>query len=323
MFVTASHINAAVGRKVIAMHGPKGSSVASQSYKHRVLHRRKYNPFYGSVKVGQCTNASPIVFLSPSTNRSVVWACQSYGTVQWKLNHIHRSGMAGELPNVRSRDKFSHLRAYLVKTSGFITWGRREKFPIFGESAEKDGIGMELWKSNCVTKEKDWRLRERIQDDRRWFIVRAENLVEELEEEAKHSGSIEEERINSFFSTTTQFIYIHRCKSPLVSTRCFCAGELPKHIELTRRQTGMETALIKGKSRKSSAWEEGLTTNKRWHFCQSIKTTVRNFPVGTQINFTRVIKYRKSRSWTSLNFYLYTKPFIHCLYFIYTRRNAH
>ena len=94
-------------------------------------------------------------------------------------------------------------------------------------------------------------LRERIQDDRRWFIVRAENLVEELEEEAKHSGSIEEERINTFFSATTHFIYIHRCKSPLVSTRCFCAGdrELPKYIELTRRQTGMETALIKGKSR--------------------------------------------------------------------------
>ena len=120
-----------------------------------------------------------------------------------------------------------------------------------------------------------------IQDDRRWFIVHAENLVEELEEEAKHSGSIEEERINTFFSTTTHFIYIHRRKSPLVSTRCFCAGELPKHIELTRRQTGMETALIKGKSRKPLAWEEGLTTNKRWHFCQSIKTTVRNFGVRT------------------------------------------
>ena len=139
-----------------------------------------------------------------------------------------------------------------------------------------------------------------IQDDRRWFIVRAENLVEELEKEAK------------LFSTHLNFNWF---------IGVFGRPMLPKHIELTRWQTGMETALIKGKSRKPSAWEEGLKSNKRWQFCQSIKTRVRNFYVRTKINFTRVIKYRKSKIWTLRNFYVYMKPFIHFLYFIYARRN--
>ena len=56
----------------------------------------------------------------------------------------------------------------------------------------------------------------------------------------------------------------------------------------------------------------------------------RNFSIRTHINFTRLKKNRgyvwkathKRKSWTSLNYYVYAWPFIHCLYCIYVRSHG-
>ena len=49
----------------------------------------------------------------------------------------------------------------------------------------------------------------------------------------------------------------------------------------------------------------------------------RNFSVRTRVKKNRGYVWKatqKRKSWTSLNSYVYARPFIHCLYFIYVRK---